>query len=347
MIGYMAKVIEQFPTEDSVEVIFINNSPIKYRVRVTHRRANPLYGKSGGLPDIGEMGIVLKLDNYGEEYFWIGSIVDALENICAEPTGTEDGRDLTHHESDVYHQVMKNGDFEFSHPSGTFVKVGGTTLADRFRYIRKAGKVNLKEKIAYPRRQSAPVPLAIKHTWANGAMTAAPYSADKRKSNYTGDIKTTSIIMDAAGQVQIDHQAADDAHMKITLDKDGNMTIDCPHKVTVNSTDEVQVNTEFAEVNATTVHVNASDIAVSATNTLALTAALLTITNTGSGSMAITNTGSGAVDIDTGSGPVTLTSGGSLTINSSGNSTIHSSGTMGITSTGDMSIAAPNVAVST
>ena len=222
---YIAKVVEQFPEEDTIDVVFIRNNHLAERVKVLHSRANPLYGYSGNLPDVGEIGLVLHAVAYGEEYFWIGSYHDSCDSICTKESD-EIGRKLFHHESDVYHQILADGTVEFSHPSGTFIKLGNnTTLKARKRFRRLEGTFNERIVESYPNRQASPIKLTLNHTWCESAMSSQTYSTDARKQSVSGDLKHTNLLMDEVGNVTLDHETANHTHMKITIEPNGNTTI--------------------------------------------------------------------------------------------------------------------------
>jgi len=228
--AFIARVIsnDEYPDEDCIDVVFIRESMGKIKVHVLHDRANPLYGRSGNLPDVGETGIVIRLGDFGDMYYWLGSFHDPCDNICGKEA-FEFGRSLFHHESDVWHQILKDGTVEFSHPSGTFIKLGAsTTLNPRKRFQRVSNKYNQKEVKDYPNRVEEPIALTINHTWLNGGASASTYAIDKRKQNHTGDIKTTKLVLDTLGNISLDHETATGTHMTLSIDNAGNVSASAP-----------------------------------------------------------------------------------------------------------------------
>jgi len=230
MQAFIARVVsnDEYPDEDCIDVVFIRESMMKAKVHVLHDRANPLYGRSGYLPDVGETGIVIRVSDFGDTYYWLGSFHDPCDNICTKNT-FEVGRDLYHHQSDVWHQILKDGTVEFSHPSGTFIKLGsGTTLNSRTRFQKLPKLYNQKAENPYPNRGETPVALTINHTWLNGGASQQTYAIDKRKQHHTGDIKTTKLILDAFGGITLDHETATGTHMTLTIDNAGNVAACAP-----------------------------------------------------------------------------------------------------------------------
>lgn len=86
-------------------------------VRVLTRRAHPAGGAVVDLPQVGELGLVVDLED-GHQ-IWMGSIhwedtnwVDPTINLLME-----------RHTSGVVSQIRKNGDMQLSHPSGLRVTI--------------------------------------------------------------------------------------------------------------------------------------------------------------------------------------------------------------------------------
>jgi len=237
--GYIARVVNKLEEEDCVEVVLLGTSMVKEKVRILHSRANPLYGVAGNLPDIGELGIVLRLPAYSGDFFWIGSFHDPVENICTP----EVGKILFHHESDVWYRLGEDGTVEISHPSGTYLKIGtDTTLSQRTRNKKQTGKSTLSEQVNYNPCSRPPVNLFLRHTWKEGTITEDTCFNDKRKKTVTGGtIKNTDIKLDDAGNIEIIH---DVNKLVLNIDKDGNLSVTASGTVKVDaSTIELNGNT--------------------------------------------------------------------------------------------------------
>ena len=261
--AYIAKIAESLDSEDCVKVIFLGGSPLEHKVRVLHNRANPLYGVSGNLPDIGEIGIVLKIPAYGEEYFWLGSYHSLVENICT----TETGKTIEHHDSGVWKKIDKDGNIELSHPSGSYLKMGdNTVLSSRTRYKRKAGTHNLKESVAYDLCQQQPINLFLKHIWALAPLTEGGCINDNRKKAYSGATKSTTIQISDDGIITLTHETVSGTNVLITIDSSGNIVITSPEKTTIDVGNDIMVKS------ATRVDLDAPEIKSTATTIVEATA---------------------------------------------------------------------------
>lgn len=245
---YLAIVRERIEEEDAVYVMLYGGSVIEYKVKVLRTRSTPLYGLTGNLPDIGEQGIVLHLDGYGAEWFWLGSYTDFVNNIC----NTENGKILFHHESDVWMKLSNLGDCEFSHPSGTYIKIGSDIdLSARTRFVQKDDTQNLKESKTYDIRSADATHFYLQHTWRNGAMSYETCFYDIRKQDAIGNIYTTTIHLDDIGNVTITHNTLNGA-LSVTLDKNGNLIIVVPKAALCNANGSFTVDSPIIQLGGNT-----------------------------------------------------------------------------------------------
>jgi hypothetical protein len=124
MIGMMATVSKVLPDRHGV-LVTLNNGVGSidtgdtdgHFVRVLARRAHPNRGAEIMLPEVGELGLVLELNDLHQ--FWVGSIHWQGNN---QVDGTEE-LTMLRHGSGVLHQTRQNGDVQFDHPSGLRVTV--------------------------------------------------------------------------------------------------------------------------------------------------------------------------------------------------------------------------------
>jgi hypothetical protein len=124
MIGMMATVSKVLPDRGGVLVIFDNGvgsidtgQSDGHFVRVLARRAHPTRGSVIELPEEGELGLVLELDNLMQ--FWVGGIYWQGNNQLDGTPLLSMSRDG----SGVLRQTRQNGDVQFDHPSGLRVTV--------------------------------------------------------------------------------------------------------------------------------------------------------------------------------------------------------------------------------
>lgn len=241
---YKAKVVEQLPEEDCVQVIFMNGSTNIYKVKMLRSRANPLYGEFGNLPDIGEEGLVLQFSE--AEYFWLGSYHNFVENICSKEFGSV----LVHWDNDLWCKTNKDSEVEFSHPSGSYFKIGySTQLSERERQIRKPAKKTLKQLVTYALRKVLPVKIYMKHNWIVGSYSETTCPYDNRKKTYSYSEKTTEVTLQENGNINFTHNTVSGSALTVDIDPNGNVVIYVPANVTVTVTGNVS---EVIGVNRTT-----------------------------------------------------------------------------------------------
>lgn len=224
---FLARVIDTFSREgeDTIQVIGLEGTQPRERVRVGKKRANPLYGESGNVPDIGELGVVAHFSELGDEYVWVCSVDEWVENIA---TNTNDK--ISHHESGVWSRLGQDGTLELSHPSGTFIKIGGTSLSARARNRKQAGTQSTRESVSYSPVQRSPKTLFISHAYATGPVTTKQCPTDKRIMDAVADsapILTTDISLDDSGNLSITHHLAS-GEFTFVVDSTGKLSVLSP-----------------------------------------------------------------------------------------------------------------------
>lgn len=243
MEAFIAKVTDQHIKDDSLSVVFLGLSgvEIEYKVKVLHSRANGLRGIAGNLPEIGETGVVIKLPAYGEEYFWVGSYHNPVENLCTEEAKTV----VNQHDSDVWSKIDKDGNIEFSHPSGTYLKIGSdNVLSERTKHIKVSGTYNIREEEVYQICAKPVVDLFLKHVWALGQLTQDNCSYDKNKSNWTGEKKQTTIKISSDGVLTINHDNSTGAPVSLVIGNDGAILLTTPKTITVQAEDDITIQSD-------------------------------------------------------------------------------------------------------
>ncbi len=249
--AYLARVIDRNESSDTIDAIGLAGTLELTGVRMLRRRANPLAGEAGCLPELGEVGIVLKFPEYGDKYnFWLGSFHNLVSNICALPAI---GDKLSQEDNGTWYRVAADGTTEISHPAGVKVIIGGTSLSARTYQRKKSGTMSTRESRPYPQLQMEPKTLYIEHARKTVASTFENFSEDKRKQTVTNadTQKLTKFTLDDVGNLEIDHQTDADTHYTFTLDKDGNLAINIPGNETITVVGNLIVNALNATVNAT------------------------------------------------------------------------------------------------
>ena len=225
---FEAFVVSQSDIDNTIRVAEVNGNGVPYPVRMKQRKSSSLYGKSGELPDIGEFGLVLHLNEYGNAYFWLGSFSDLVSNCCQ----SESGASLDQHPSGGWVRYNQDGETELVHASGTYLKIGASSaLADRTRSHAKSGTTNIAETIPYVPRKIPPLLLFLRHTWASGAVPfTEDFPLDPRKKTVTdfSNVKNTELTMTADGTVSVTH-----AGFTLSLDAVGNVSLVVPGGKTI------------------------------------------------------------------------------------------------------------------
>lgn len=124
MIGSLATVAKVLPERHGVLVRFAggaasydtgdDSGPF---VRVLARRAHPSGGAEVDLPQVGELGVVVELDD--QHQVWLGSIHWQDLNQIDPTTDLS----MRRHTSGVTRQARANGDVQFDHPSGLRITI--------------------------------------------------------------------------------------------------------------------------------------------------------------------------------------------------------------------------------
>lgn len=223
----LAIVVDKHEEDDSVDVILQGGNVSLGGVRMIRPRANPLYGVTGNLPDIGERGLIIHLPDYGNMYFWLGSVFSLSENVCT----SEVGKSINHMDNGIRSKINGDGTMEMYHPSGTMLKIGSTTAESRTRQKRIDGKMSLREEVSYDKLLQVPQTLYIEHYRKKTAPATAPYPTDKRKTMITDaatSTKPTKITLDDVGNFKIEHVTDAGSTYSFHIDKDGNFSVDVP-----------------------------------------------------------------------------------------------------------------------
>jgi len=180
---YLAQVESVLREEHALSVLLSGLSTITgadgtptLKVRVMEHRAGPWVG-TRDLPRVGDQGVVAFLHGSEHSGVWLGSLYQDLDNIV---TRNHDER-LSHHDSGVWSRLDKDGQAEWSHPSGTYLRVGsGTALTPdpstgtpRSRHERQG---RARRTVAY-NIPSKPVPTVHLHHSSGTEFTIAPDGA--------------------------------------------------------------------------------------------------------------------------------------------------------------------------
>jgi hypothetical protein len=140
--AFLAQVIGVSADDHTVEVLFPamtamigSGSSQGCKAHVLERRASQLVGDVD-MPRLGDWGLVVFPGGSTQLAVWLGSLYKSLANICTEATNTH----LTQYEDGSWFRVKADGTVEFSHPSGTYMRLGsGTALGSRTRRERQGG----------------------------------------------------------------------------------------------------------------------------------------------------------------------------------------------------------------
>jgi len=145
---YLAQVVGIAPEHHAVNILLpalsgMTNAmkPSNLNARVLEHRAGMYVGELD-LPRIGDWGVVAF--PHGSDHFavWLGSLYQDFNHIA---TSHREER-ISHHDSGVYSRIAQDGTVEWSHPSGTFLKIGSeTTLSPRTRFQRQGANPKPQE----------------------------------------------------------------------------------------------------------------------------------------------------------------------------------------------------------
>lgn len=123
MLGaYAGLVVQVFPELHGVNVVFPDGvsypqGQTETFVRVLSRRAHPQGGAEVCLPQIGELGLVLQVDD--DLAVWLGGIHPREESQVP----TEEFLSYSRHESGYRHHVHANGDLQVETPHGVVLRI--------------------------------------------------------------------------------------------------------------------------------------------------------------------------------------------------------------------------------
>lgn len=221
---YLGQVTAVSPADHSVTVLLnaagAMGSPSGEgcKARVLSPRASQRVGIID-LPRIGDWGVVAFPGGNPQLAVWIGSLYADLTNICTEDAETH----LTQYEGGTWYRVKGNGTVEFSHPSGTYVRIGsGTALDPRQKHQRQG---TTRQKVTYsdlPTASEDPT-LHVEHS-SGTKITIAPSGAVTIESVATLDVTT---------QGNVNVQSGGDA----VVHADGNLSADAIGSVAVTGAD--------------------------------------------------------------------------------------------------------------
>jgi len=157
MSMHMGRVMEVLPELGGIRVEFEDLVPSGFGsndyVRVLQPRMSPEGGAFLWLPQVGEMGVVGRMD--GGSYVWLGSLPYQHENQV-DPTP---GILYLRHQSGATVQLRQNGDMEVRHPSGT-----------RLTLAAKAGALPALAATTKPVTEGNTAAPTIQLSHASGAM---------------------------------------------------------------------------------------------------------------------------------------------------------------------------------
>lgn len=169
ILGALATVAKVLPERHGVLVRFAGLSQTFDTgdeagpfVRVLARRAHPAGGAEVDLPQVGELGVVLSLDD-GHQV-WLGSL-HWQDTNWIDPTSD---LSMHRHTSGVTRQVRKNGDMQLDHPSGLRITIaeaqGALPALERKGEASQPPQGPVDVEIAHPAGWGA-------HVDPDGAMT--------------------------------------------------------------------------------------------------------------------------------------------------------------------------------
>lgn len=148
---YQAQVIGVVPEEHAVTVILPSLTTLAFRgeqgglkVSVMSRRAGNFVGEVN-LPRVGDWGVVAFVQGSHALPVWLGSIYQTYAGLAVADAQER----IDHHDSGVYSRITKDGDMEWSHPSGTYVRVGASTALSARTRRKKVEDASEAERVAY------------------------------------------------------------------------------------------------------------------------------------------------------------------------------------------------------
>lgn len=216
---YLGQVTAVSPADHSVTVLLnaagAMGSPSGEgcKARVLSPRASQRVGIID-LPRIGDWGVVAFPGGNPQLAVWLGSLYADLTNICTEDAETH----LTQYEGGTWYRVKANGTVEFSHPSGTYVRIGSGTALDQRQKHQRQGTT--RQKVTYSDLPTAADPtLHVEHS-SGTKITIAPSGAVTIDSVSTLDVTTQGAV-----NVQAGGNATVHADGNLSADADGSVTI--------------------------------------------------------------------------------------------------------------------------
>jgi hypothetical protein len=216
---FEGKVVDQNFAEDYVKVAYLNGVILPHRIKMGRKRATPLYGESGNLPDLGETGLVAISEESYLLGYWICSVHSFIQNMCIN----EKGQIREFLENGIQKIIKDNGDMELYHPSGTRVNIGTSKIETvPSRYKKKDTDIIKKEVVTYERLKQASGYIYLKHDYGSGSGSST-YKTDKRKTDSGTKSYSTELELDPTGNVKILHHTSG-GDVTMGLDSSGNIT---------------------------------------------------------------------------------------------------------------------------
>lgn len=250
----MAQVVEVHPESNSVDVVMMRTGRRIPGCQVLAPSAGTTFGLSGlTMPDItgdkyeairsGTQDIYALVAIVGTVPLVLGFLYPQVSEMLFE----ERDREIDRHVSDVYKTINKDGDFEFYHPSGAFVRIAVDTDHEDL-----TGK-DYDKKWKISRNTDKLVDMRVEITNANGFQSSLLMTKDGNVELTT----TSDVIVTAGANVSVNAQgnvvvsAAGDA----SVSADGNITVEAGGDIGLSAGGELNVSASSMNV--------AADVAIS------------------------------------------------------------------------------------
>lgn len=167
---YLAQVFSVSALSHSVQVFLpalsSSSHGAGHTARILERRASEMAGDVS-LPREGDWGLVVFPGGSMDLAVWLGSLYKDLSHLCTEASDTY----LSQFEDGSWFRVKADGTVEFSHPSGTYLRMGaGTALGSRTRRERQGATSRV---ITHTIPADAPCTLHVEHS-SGARITIAP-----------------------------------------------------------------------------------------------------------------------------------------------------------------------------
>lgn len=255
---YLSQVLTVHPEDHAVSVILpalsgLRSTPfiadevsgaVGLKARVLQQRAGPWFGHVD-LPRVGDWGLVVFPHGTHDYVVWLGCLYQDFNHL-----GTGPAKERTDtHDSGVWSRIDEQGQTEWVHPSGTYLRVGtgtditkdATTNSERTRYERHG---RTKRKVAYPIPLRSSPTMFIKHT----SGLTVEVDPDGNITIFGPANKTTTIIGNVLTTIHGWMTANVTGNVTITTENDA--LVSAQHDATVSAVNKANVTGDTVNVNA-------------------------------------------------------------------------------------------------